>query len=72
MSIIFSASTRVACRFQSMQTIICDYQYDSFSSMAVKFRNQAAASLNSLFISITDGEKIILPFATFTYINSQY
>ena len=55
-----------------MQTIICDYKCDSVSSTAVKFRNHAAASLHSLSISITDGEKIILPYATFTYINSQY
>ena len=42
-STIFSARARVACRFQSMQTIIFNYQCDSVSSTAVKFRNHIAA-----------------------------
>ena len=71
MSIIFSARVRVACRFQSMQTIIFDYQCDSVSSTAVKFRNHAAASQHPLPILITDSDKIILLYATFTYISSQ-
>ena len=70
MSTIFSARARVACRIQSMQTIIFDYQCDSVSSTAVKFRNQAAAAQHSLPILIIDGEKIILLYATFTYISS--
>ena len=71
MSIIYSARARVSCRFQSMQTIIFDYQCDSVSSMVVKFRNHEAAFQHSLPISITDGEKIILLYVTFTYISSQ-
>ena len=70
-SIIFSARARVACRFQSMQTIIFYYQYDSVSSKAVKFRNHTAAFQHSLAVLITDGEKIILFYATFTYFSSQ-
>ena len=65
MSIIFSARACVACRFQSVQTITLDYQCDSVSSSAVKFRNHAAASQHPLPI-ITDDEKIILLYATFT------
>ena len=68
MSIIFSARARVACRFQS---IIFDYLCDSVSSMAVKFRNHTAAFQHSLPILITDGEKIITLYATFTYFSSQ-
>ena len=71
MSIIFSARARVSCRFQWMQTIIFDYQCDSVSRMAVKFRNHAAAFQHSLPILITDGEKIILLYITFTYFSSQ-
>ena len=67
MSIIFSARARVACRFQSMQTIIFDYLCDSVSSTAVKFRNHTAAFQHSLPILKTDGEKIIILYATFTY-----
>ena len=70
-SIIFSTRARVVCRFQSMQTIIFDYQCDSVSSMAIKFQNHAAASQHPLPILITDGEKIIVLYATFTYISSQ-
>ena len=70
-SIIFSAHARVACRFQSMQTIYFDYQCDSVSSVAIKFPNHAAASQHPLPIIITDGEKIIVLYATFTYISSQ-
>ena len=70
-STIFSACARVACRFQSMQTIIFNCQYDSVSSTAVKFRNHIAAFQHSLSILITDGEKIILLYATFTYFSSQ-
>ena len=70
-SIIFSARARVACRFQSMQTIIFDYQCDCVSSAVVKFRNYIAAFQHSLPILITDGEKIILLYATFTYFSSQ-
>ena len=70
-SIIFSARARVACRFQSMQMIIFDYQCDSVSSMAIKFQNHAAASQHPLPILITDGKKIILLYATCTYISSQ-
>ena len=70
-STIFSAHVRVACRFQSMQTIIFNYQCDSVSSMAIKFQNHAAASQHSLPILITDGEKIIVLYTTFTYICSQ-
>ena len=69
-SIIYSAPARVACRFQSMQTIIFDYQCDSVSSMTIKFQNHAAASQHPLPILITDGEKIIVLYATFTYICS--
>ena len=71
MSIIFSARVRMACRFQSVQTIIFDYLCDSVSSMAVKFRNHTAAFQHSLPILITDGEKIIIVYATFTYFSSQ-
>ena len=71
MSIIFSARVRMSCRFQSMQTIIFDYQCDSVSSMAVKFRNHAAAFQHSLPILITDSEKIVLLYITFTYFSSQ-
>ena len=71
MSIIFSARARMSCRFQSMQTIIFDYQCDSVSSMAVKFRNHTAAFQHSLPISIKDSEKIILLYVLFTYISSQ-
>ena len=42
-STVFSARARVACRFQSMQTIIFNYQCDSVSSTAVKFLNHIAA-----------------------------
>ena len=70
-SIIFSAHARVACRFKSMQTIMLDYQCDSVSSTAIKFRNHTAAFQHSLPILITDGEKIILLYSTFTYCNSQ-
>ena len=73
MSIIFSACARVACRIQPMQTIIFDYQCDSVDSVsrtAVKFRNHAAAAQHPLPILIIDGEKIILLYATFTYISS--
>ena len=67
-SIIFSARAHVACRFQSMQTIIFDCQCNSVSSMAIKFQNHAAASRHPLPILITDGEKIIVRNAIFTYI----
>ena len=70
-SIIFSARACVACRFQSMQMIILDYQCDSVSSMAIKFQNRAAASQHPVPVLITDGEKIIVLYATFTYISSQ-
>ena len=70
MSIIFSARARVACRIQPMQTIIFDYQCDSVSSTAVIFRNHAAAAQHPLPILIIDGKKIILLYATFTYISS--
>ena len=70
-SIIFSARAHVACRFQSMQTIIFDYQCDSVSSMAIKFQNHAAASRHLLPILITDGEKIIVLYAICTYISSK-
>ena len=70
-SIIFSARARVACRFQSMQTIIFDCQCNSVSSMAIKFQNHAAASRHPLPILITDGEKIIVRNAIFTYISSK-
>ena len=56
-STIFSACARLACRFQPMQTIIFNYQCDSVSSAAVKFRNSVAAFQHSLSILITDGEK---------------
>ena len=69
--IIFSARGRVACRFQSMQTIIFDYQCDSVSNTAVKFRNHTTKFQHSLPILITDGEKIILLYTTFTYFSSQ-
>ena len=71
MSIIFSACVCMSCIFQSMQTIIFDYQCDSVSSMAVKFRNHAAAFQHSLPILITDGEKIVLLYIIFTYFSSQ-
>ena len=71
MSIIFSARARVACRFQSMQTIIFDYLCDSVSSTAVKFRNHTAAFQHALPVLTTDGEKIIILYATFTYFSSQ-
>ena len=70
-STVFSARARVACRFQSMQTIIFNFQCDSVFSMAVKLRNHIAAFQHSLTILITDGEKIILLYATFTYLSSQ-
>ena len=70
-SIIFSAHAHVAYRFQPMQMIIFDYQCDSISSTAVKFQNYTAAFQHSLPILITDGEKIILLYATFTYFSSQ-
>ena len=70
MSIIFSARSRVACRIQSMQTIIFDHQCDSVSRTAVIFRNHAAATQHPLPILIIDGEKIILLYATFTDISS--
>ena len=70
-SIIFSARARVACRFQSMQTIIFDYQCDCVSNTAVKFRNHTAAFQHPLPILITDGEKIVLLYATFAYFSSQ-
>ena len=70
-SIIFSARARMACRFQPMQTIIFDYQCDSVSSTAVKFQNHTAAFQHSLPILITDGKKIILLYASFTYFSSQ-
>ena len=68
-STIFSMC--VACRFQYMQTIIFNYQCDSVSSTAVKFGNHIAAFQHSLSILITDGEKMILLYATFTYFSSQ-
>ena len=71
MSIIFSACARVACRFQSMQTTIFDYQCNGVSSMAVKFRSHATAFQHSLPILITDGKKFILLYATFTYSSSE-
>ena len=67
MSIIFIA----ACRFQSLQTIIFDCQWNSASSMAVEFRNHTAASQHSLPILITDGNKVILLYASFIYVSSQ-
>ena len=70
MSIIFSARAHVACRIQSLQTIIFDYQIDSVSRTANKFRNHAAVAQHPLPILIIDGEKIILLYATFTYISS--
>ena len=70
MSIISNARARVACRIQSMQTIFFDYQCDSVSRTAVKFRNHAAAAPNPLPVLIIDGEKIILLYATFTHISS--
>ena len=70
-STIFSARARVACRFQSMQTIIFNYQCDSVSSTTGTFRNHIAAFQHSLSILITDGKKIILLYATFTYFSSQ-
>ena len=39
--------------------------------MAVKFRNHTVAVQHPLPILITDGEKIILLFASFTYFSSQ-
>ena len=72
MPINFSARAHVACRFQRMQTIIFDYQCDSVSSTAVKFRNHTAAFQHSLPILITGGEKIIILYATFTYFSSQW
>ena len=69
-SIIFSARAHVACRTQSMQTIIFDYHCVSASSTAVKFRNYTAPSQHPLPILIIDGEKIILLYATFTNISS--
>ena len=71
MSIIFSARARVACRFQSTQTIAFGYQCDSAFRKAVKFRNHAEGFQHSLPILISDGEKIILLYAIFTYITSQ-
>ena len=71
MSIFFSARARVACRFQSMQTIVFGYLCDSVSSTAVKFRNLTAAFQHSLPILITDGEKLIILYATCTYFSSQ-
>ena len=68
MSVIFSARARVDCRILSMQTTIFDYQCNSVSSTAVKFRNHAAAAQHPLPILIIDGKKIILLYATFTYI----
>ena len=70
MSILFSACARVACRTQSMQTIIFDDQCDSVSSTDVEFRNHAAEPQHPLPILIIDGEKIILLYPTFTYISS--
>ena len=70
-SLIFSARAHVACRFQSMQMIILDYQCDCVSNAAVKFRNHTAAFRHSLPILMTDGEKIILLYATCTYFSSQ-
>ena len=70
MSIIFSAHVHVACRIQLIQTIIFDYHCDSVSSTAIKFRNHAAAAQHPLPILIIDGKKIILLYATFTYISS--
>ena len=58
MSIIFSACACVACRFQSMQTIIFNYKCDSVSSTAVKFQNHAAVFQHSLPILITDSTYI--------------
>ena len=69
MSIIVSARACMACRFQLMQTIIFNYQCDSVSNTAVK--NHTAAFQHSLPILITDGEKIILLYATFSYFSSQ-
>ena len=71
MSIIFSACARRSCRFQSMQTIIFDYQCGSVSSMAIKFRNHPAAFQHSSPILITHSEKIILLYITFTNFSSQ-
>ena len=67
MSNIFSALASVACRIRSMPTIIFGYQCDSVSRTAVKFRNHVAAAQHPLPILITDGEKSILLYATFTY-----
>ena len=61
---------RVACRNQSMQTIIFDYQCDSVFSTAVKFQNNATRPQQPLPVLIIDIEKIILVYATFTYICS--
>ena len=69
MSVIFSAHAGMACRIHSMQMIIFDYQCDSVSSTAVQFRNHAAAAQHPLPILIIDGKKIILLYATFTYIS---
>ena len=65
----FSACARMVCRFQSMQTIIFDCLCDSVFSTVVKFQNKAAAYQHSLPVLITDGEKFILLYATFTYIS---
>ena len=65
---LFKVCANPVVRFQS---ITFDYQCNSVSSTAVKFRNHAAASQHSLPILITDGEKIILLYAKFTYISSQ-
>ena len=65
MSIFFSARAHVACRFQLMQTIVFGYLCDSVSSTAVKFRNLTAAFQHSLPILITDGEKLIILYATY-------
>ena len=70
-SIIFSEHACMACRFQLTQMIIFNYQWDSVSSTAVKFRDHTAAFQLSLPILITDGEKIILFYATFTYFSPQ-
>ena len=48
-STIFSARARIACGFQSMQTIIFYYQCNSVSSTAVKFRNQHC-NIHCLFL----------------------
>ena len=70
-SIIYNARARVACRFQSMQTIIFHCQWNNVSSTAIGFRNHTAAFQYSLPILITDGYKIILFYATFSYVSSQ-